>query len=129
MSMLWIIIISIVITLVLAFIVALLIRKADNKVDDFQRKINKLENCFAEAGASWMSELLEDLVVGDETATVHKLRDFIEAPNVPLFFLEKVALPCAKYAIREATPEQLLKLKSEFAKNDEGSDAPTNPST
>lgn len=121
MSLLWTIIISVIITIILAIIVGVvvfkLVKKADDAIDDFQRKINKLENCFAEAGSSWMSDLLADIVVGDEAATIHKLREFIESQNVPLFFLDKVAVPCAMYAFREASPEQWSKLKREFQKN------------
>jgi type II secretory pathway pseudopilin PulG len=129
MSMFWIVTISVIAVIVLAIITGIvawrLFRAVDGAMDDFQRKINKLENLFAEAGASWMSEFLEDWVVGDTAACLHKLKEFVEAPNTPLFFLEKIALPCARYAIREATPEIRAKLQTEFTRNAPSPDTTT----
>lgn len=95
-----IIVLGIVAAIVVGLIVAVLYRKADNASDDLQRRINKLENAFSEAGASWMAELLEDMVVGDLSEIGHKLRAFAEAKDTEAFFLENIARPCGLYARR-----------------------------
>ena len=73
-------------------------RKADKAIDDKQRQINKLENEFAKCGASWMAELLEDIVVGDSAALVGKLRHLIEGDTV-LVFNQEIAIPITRYTM------------------------------
>jgi len=94
----WLIItLSIVGAIAVGVLGYLLYRKADKTSDDLQRRINKLENMFAAAGSTWMSELLEDIVVGDASAITTKMRDIFEADNTTEFFVEKVARPCAAF--------------------------------
>ncbi len=96
---------------VIAFIVW---RKTDKAIDDKQRQINKLENEFAKCGASWMAELLEDIVVGDSAALVGKLRHLIEGDTV-LVFNQEIAIPITRYTMEnneELRKELLAKYKS-----------------
>lgn len=88
--------------------------RVDDALDEWQLKVNKLENRFASAGSNWMAELLAFVVVGDEERIVRKIDQFTDAADVTAFFLENVALPCAHWAIREAGeryPEHLTKLE------------------
>ena len=101
---------------VLALVVIFIMRRLDRRIDSAQRAINKLENNFSRMGATWLSELLEDLVVGDEAAIISKSREIIEAVNSEAAIAEKVAKPIAFYLIDyarrndSALLEQLRKL-------------------
>lgn len=88
--------------------------QVDGQMDDFQRSVNRLENLFARSEASWMAEVLEDIVVGDAEAGIIKIREMIEAPDTTLFFLDNIAIPCAVFAIRETVdkyPERFAKIQ------------------
>jgi len=114
--------IAIVVGLVLGYLLWRLYDRVDDWIDEKQRAVNKLENQFAKAGSTWMSDLLEDLVVGDEETVVTKVTQLMEAPDTSLFFLDNVALPCAEYAIREAGakyPERLAKLEAAWPREED----------
>ena len=87
---------------VLAIVVIFIMRRVDRRIDSAQRAINKLENQFSRMGSTWMSELLEDLVVGDEAAIIHKGREIIEATNSEAAVVEKIAKPIAFFLIEYA---------------------------
>jgi hypothetical protein len=92
--------------------------RVDDAIDEWQLSVNKLENRFAAAGSNWMAELLAFVVVGDEEKIVRKVGQLTDAADVPVFFLENVALPCAHWAIREAGdryPEHLPKIAGSVA--------------
>ncbi len=104
------VLVAIGIGLVLAIIAFVLFRRADAAADNLQRRLNRLENLFAQAGSTWMAEFLEDMVVGDESVIMHKLKDLYEATNTVDVFMDKIGMPIASFALRNATPEQMKKL-------------------
>lgn len=106
--------IAIGVGVLLAILLFLIYRRVDYKVDQLQRALNKLENMFAAAGATWMSEFLADLVVGDETAIVHRLRDLIEASNSVEVFMDKVGKPIAKFTLENLSEEERRKLLARY---------------
>jgi len=83
----------------LAGVVVFIMWRLNRWADATQRAINKLENHFARMGSTWMSELLEDLVVGDEAAIIYKGREIIEAANTEAAIVERIAKPIAFYLI------------------------------
>lgn len=101
-----------------AVAVFLLFVLLDRKTDNLQRAINKLENQFARMGASWLAELLEDMVVGDERAIVGKTREIIEAVNTEKALVEKVGRPIALWTVdfaKRNDPALLDELKKSIA--------------
>lgn len=111
--------------LCLAILLFLVYRKVDYRVDQFQRGVNKLENLFAMSGATWISELLEDMVVGDEYALLHKLRDVIEAHNSVEVFLDKVGVPITKFTLTQLSAEDRKKLLKDLPGVQEADQVPT----
>ena len=80
-----------------------------NKVNDIQRHFNKLENKLFlamtfhenddEEACTWLTDLLEHLVVGDWRAALADIRQLNESPNSDMFFVKKVAFPMANFCI------------------------------
>lgn len=114
----WLIVtLGISLAVVLGVAVGILRARLDRKVDDIQRKINALQDRVRMTGASWLSDLLTDMVVGDERAMYQKARELVEADDSSQFFLEKVAVPMGVFAIRatkEDYPELYAKLEKAF---------------
>jgi hypothetical protein len=120
MSLWLIILLSVIAVIVLGVLAWRLYDKVDDYVDEKQRAINTLENAFSEAGATWMSKLLADIVVGDEEEFVRKVKTLVDSVNDPRFFLEKVAVPCAVFAIRGTAgskyPDLWAKIEDAYVK-------------
>lgn len=105
--------------LVLGIITLIIWFRVNARVNLLQRGANKLENRLRAAGAEWLGDLLEDAVVGDVTAFSYKVRDLVEHSDSTQFFLERIAVPIAIYAIRETRenyPDLFDKLSAEVNK-------------
>jgi len=85
----------------LGIIFLLISAVVNSRINNVQRVFNKIENKLDGAGAEWLSDVLEDAIIGDAHGCYVKLKMFIEAKNSEEFFLRNVAVPLAKYAIRE----------------------------
>ena len=73
----------------------------NSRVNNIQRVFNKVENKLDAAGAEWLSDVLEDAIVGDAHGAYVKLKMLIEAKDTEEFFLKNVAVPLGQYAIRQ----------------------------
>lgn len=113
LSMPWIIGLSVAAVILLGILLWWIRDRVDDSIDEFQLRVNKLENEFAKAGANWMSEMLALVVVGDEEKLLAKIAELVEAQDIALFFLDNVAIPCALHSIRttaENYPERWAKI-------------------
>lgn len=95
------ILVAVGVGVVLAIVTAFLVYRVDVRVNVTQRQLNKVENRLAAAGSFWLSELFADLIVGDVKSAELKIRQFVEADDTTLFFLDNVAFPLALYTIKE----------------------------
>lgn len=89
----------------------------NSKVNNIQRVFNKIENKLDAAGAEWLSDVLEDAIIGDAHGAYVKLKMMIEAKDTEEFFLKNVAVPLAQYAIRQTVrdyPDMYNMLVNEF---------------
>lgn len=114
--------------LAIGLLVWLIADRIDDQQDAIQWRINRLENRFAAAGATWFAEVLESAVIGDEEELARRIAEFFEADDTTGFFLDKIAVPCALFAIRESAeyyPEHMAKLKSAMAAAEAGRAATT----
>ena len=110
--------IAIGVGILLAVLLFLIYRRVDYNFDQFQRGLNKLENMFAAAGSTWMSEFLADLVVGDEVSIMHRLRDLIEAANTVDVFIERIGKPITKFTMEHLNNEERQKILGKFLTNE-----------
>lgn len=110
-----IITVAIVAAVVIAFAVATAIylakkyKAVDDWIDDKQRLVNKLENKFAAQGATWVAELLENIVVGDEEELIRQLTEWVEAEDITKFFNEKVSDPITVYNLHRANEDPAMR--------------------
>lgn len=114
------IIFSVGVGIALAVVTGIVFLRVNNKVNATQRKLNKIENKLAAAGASWLAELLEDAVVGDVSSVELRARALVEAEDSTQFFLDNVSYPLTIYTIKETAryyPDLYAKIVEEVNAN------------
>lgn len=115
------VLIAIGVGIVLGIVTGIAFVWINRRVNTIQRKLNKIENKLAAAGATWLAELLEDAIVGDARSIELRVRAFLEAEDSTQFFLDNITFPLTIYTIKETAryyPALFAKIVEEISAND-----------